>query len=187
MLENVEFEVRGLSPLLCHNPAAMNHPDANRRPEGRKQAEMGVYKNKVGQFTLPVTHFRNALLYGAKSQKIANAENKRTGAVGLLLGSVFVNEDVPEMIILDARTMKPFKDYEVDTRSVIINESRVPCSRPMFRPWAGKFILHVDSAFVAIRSFLPLLVLAGYNCGVGDFRPSTRGSFGRFEVLNPKM
>lgn len=76
------------------------------------------------------------------------------------------------------------KDWECDSRSVVIPSTggRIMCHRPRLDEWSLKFTLEVDEEMFA-EKFVRLLVDdAGKKIGLGDYRPSRKGPFGRFVV-----
>jgi len=85
---------------------------------------------------------------------------------------------------LDPHDLTPLKDYEVDSRPVVIpsTKGRIMRHRPRLDAWAARFdfVIHedvLDPAFVH-----NLLVEGGQRIGIGDFRPEKGGGFGVFQV-----
>lgn len=85
---------------------------------------------------------------------------------------------------LDPHDETPIKDYEVDSRPVVIpsTKGRIMRHRPRLDEWAAIFhlVIHED---VLDPAFLHnLLVEGGQRIGIGDFRPEKGGGFGVFQV-----
>lgn len=85
----------------------------------------------------------------------------------------------PEILYGDGRTSF------VDRRAIKQQASRLMRVRARFNDWSVSFTLDVDEQIVrdaeTVREWLET---AGYQCGLGDYRPSAPkpGKFGRFEV-----
>jgi hypothetical protein len=85
---------------------------------------------------------------------------------------------------IDPHDETPIKDYEVDSRPVVIpsTKGRIMRHRPRLDEWAARFnlVIHED---VLDPAFLHnLLVEGGQRIGIGDFRPEKGGGFGVFQV-----
>lgn len=76
--------------------------------------------------------------------------------------------------------------YEVDSRGVVIPATggRVMCHRPIFHKWQLRLTLVYDAASFEEGVVRELFDIGGAKIGLGDFRPSRKGPFGRFTVTN---
>ena len=123
-----------------------------------------------------MSQFRASLLYGAKGQKIG-----KMGLPGIVMGSVFYEKE--EVVVINPETKKPFTSYQdIDFRTVVINNSRVPKGRARFNDWMCFVDFSYDDDFIDEAAVTQTFIRAGKVSGVGDFRPSTKGMFGRFTV-----
>ncbi len=83
-----------------------------------------------------------------------------------------------------------FKDQNVkwiaDKRRGVLaaNGAAVGIVRPKFPTWAFDVTVEVDLDHVDIDKVKELFNAAGRYSGLGDFRPSKRGPFGRFSVVD---
>ncbi len=95
---------------------------------------------------------------------------------------------VPELVNEAGDGFIPFKDQTVkwiaDKRRGVLaaNGAAVAIVRPKFPTWAFDVTVEVNLDDVAIEKIQDLFKKAGQNSGLGDFRPSKRGPFGRFTV-----
>lgn len=95
-----------------------------------------------------------------------------------------------QLVELECPIINPFsKDapvWEVDSRSVVnpATGGRMMCHRPRFDAWKISFTLEVDDAMFDERIVRMLVDDLGTKIGLGDFRPSRKGPFGRFHVVN---
>ena len=98
----------------------------------------------------------------------------------MLAGSVRVE---PDQILLGTNK------YAIDTRSVVIQGSRVLKARPMLKEWAAPFKLLYYKRQIP-KEQVPLLkeILedGGIRMGIGDYRPQHKGWFGTFIVTEFK-
>jgi hypothetical protein len=76
----------------------------------------------------------------------------------------------------------------VDTRAVRIPATggRILAHRPMFDDWALEFIADVDTDLMNEKLFRAIVDNAGKRVGLGDFRPATKGPYGRYVVTSWK-
>lgn len=77
------------------------------------------------------------------------------------------------------------KDWECDSRSVVNPNTggRIMCHRPRVDVWSTTFTLDIDTEMFSENLVRALVDDAGKKIGLGDFRPSRRGPFGRFVVV----
>jgi hypothetical protein len=177
-MEVFTYEVKGVSPLLQHNPAAMGSGPkglaAKKVYDTTKEADAGAYRNGDGQYIIPTIAFRSAILSASKGRKIG-----KVAARAVLAGCVFPIEE--SCLLLDAAKMKPFKAHEVHTCRAVVNKAGIIRARPMFRDWACKLALEIDTEMLPeVDIITQLLNIAGKIIGVMDWRPEKLGIYGRF-------
>lgn len=56
--------------------------------------------------------------------------------------------------------------------------------RPYFHNWGGQITIDVNINVISAEQTVHLLHLAGFSVGLGDWRPTKDGIFGRFEVVD---
>ncbi len=78
--------------------------------------------------------------------------------------------------------------WEVDSRAVVVPSTggRIICHRPRLDQWKLKFVLILDTKMFSPKLVRTIVDDAGSTQGLGDFRPSRKGIFGRFVVTNWK-
>jgi len=78
--------------------------------------------------------------------------------------------------------------WKVDTRAVRIPATggRILAHRPMFDDWALEFVADVDTDLMNEKLFRAIVDDAGKRVGLGDFRPATKGPYGRYVVTSWK-
>jgi hypothetical protein len=74
--------------------------------------------------------------------------------------------------------------WRVDTRAVCIPSTggRILAHRPMFDDWKLEFTVHLDTSIMGPGVLRQIVDDAGSRIGLGDFRPSKKGPYGRFRV-----
>ena len=73
------------------------------------------------------------------------------------------------------------------TVPVVVQRSRILRTRAKFdMPWACTFEVDVDEELIDQSQLLEWLDIAGRQIGLGDWRPQTSGTFGRFTVESIK-
>lgn len=78
--------------------------------------------------------------------------------------------------------------WTVDTRAVRIPATggRILRYRPCFNDWQLTFTCELDTEIIGPKLFRDIVDAAGKRVGLGDFRPATKGPFGKFVVTNWK-
>jgi len=78
--------------------------------------------------------------------------------------------------------------WTVDSRGVVIPSTggRIACHRPVFNDWQISFTIELDSDMMGPKLLREIVDAAGKRIGLGDFRPSRKGPFGKFVVTSWK-
>jgi hypothetical protein len=147
----------------------LNDPD-------HKVALFHSFLTEDGQFYLPSDHIRGALINAGTfiKSKVGNAKRNMSNIVAAMF---YVN---PSNIALP-----PFD--EVDKRSAVNKnvKARIIVKRPKWKEgWRAKFTILIDDNTITKETVLDLLNYAGRYVGIGSYRPTNKGHFGRFEVEN---
>lgn len=174
-MEKVSVRIIGTSPLLQHRyplETSSNKSKAKNTKQNEDDVKKALYMSDDGTIYEPSTHILGSLQQaGAKFQ--IQGQGKATFKKIVGSGAVLVSPDaIPHDI----------QEYEVDIRPVVIKRARIPRSRPMFRNWALSFHLEYDEEEIPKHVLKELLDYAGRRVGIGDFRPSCGGPFGKFMV-----
>jgi hypothetical protein len=183
-MKTLKLHVTGTTPLLMHNPAGgMSQPSTKLgiKPkfDPEDDARASCYMDEGGGFYLPSPAFRSAVLEAAKGRKFG-----KTFATTIVKGSVFAATE--QTSLLDPDTGEVLRNYEVDTRRVMVQRNGVLRSRAKLPRWAGVVEFEYDEEFISPEHIVELLSIAGRTVGVGDFRPQKSGPFGRFVVAESK-
>jgi hypothetical protein len=181
----IHVTIEGITPLLMNRftdeaeiATTSGHAPALRggsKGTPREQAERTAYRDvQSGDLYLPGPNLFAAIVDAGKFHKLG--KNKVTTQRSSL---------VPAGLLVD-ELMIPLgtKDFEVDSRRV-----RIPATggcvmrhRARLDTWQASFTLDVDATVFSTGFVRELLEDAGKKIGLGDYRPTTRGPFGRFVV-----
>lgn len=182
----IEVEITGTTALICnrfHDEAAEAATNGNRtasaageRGTPMEQAAKKLYYGRDGKvLVVPQPNLLRCLVDGGLFHKAG--KSKITTQRNSLLYACLDIEDAEIPI-----THK--EPWRVDTRAVRIPSTggRILAHRPMFDDWSLRFIVVLDTDVVSIKLLRQIVDDAGKKIGLGDFRPATKGPFGKFVV-----
>ncbi len=186
MTTEIKVTIEGVTPLLMNRfteeasiqidngGSAVFSGDTKGTP--REQAEMTAYRDhKTGDLFLPGPNMFAALVEAGKFQK--SGKSKLTTLKSSLVPGAL---GVLELVI-------PFgtKEFEVDSRRIVnpgTGGARTK-HRARINDWQLTFTIDADTELLSVKQVRQLVDDAGKRCGVGDYRPSRKGPFGRFKVV----
>jgi hypothetical protein len=182
----ITTRVRGITPLICNRftDAAAEAASSGTRSSVATTdrgtpldiAESKLYLCPDGSPGIPQPNLLRCMVEGGLFHKIGR--NKVTTQKSSLLYSCLDIEGA--MIPLIHK-----QPWKVDTRPVRIPATggRILAHRPMFDDWELDFVLDVDLSIMSPKMLRQIVDDAGKRIGLGDFRPATKGPFGRFVVV----
>jgi len=136
------------------------------------RAEFHSYQDEDG-FYLPTEQIRGSLINAGAMVK-SKVGNARKSMKNIVAGMFFIKEE---------KCRLP-KNYEVDKRSAVNRniKARVICIRPKWNKWNAEFTLMIDNDTITKETVTEIIQNAGQYIGIGSFRPTNNGMFGRFEL-----
>jgi len=177
--------IEGVTPLLMnrftdeaeiattsgHSPAFQG----NGRGTPREQATRTAYRDPTtGELYVPGPNLFAALVEAGRFHKVGRVKVTTQKSSLVPAG----------LVVTDLMVPLATKEFEVDSRRV-----RIPATggcimrhRARVDTWKATFTLDVDETVFSSQFVRVLLDDCGKKVGLGDFRPSTRGPFGRFVV-----
>jgi hypothetical protein len=186
----IQVTIEGVTPLLMNRFAdaaevaiASGHrPTFQSGSKGtpREQAALTAYRDEeTGELYVPGPNIFAALVEAGKFHKLGKSRvtTQKSSLIpaGLLVSQVAVPLST--------------KDFDVDSRRV-----RIPATggcvmrhRARVDRWTATFSLDVDPTMFSPQFVRTLVDDAGKKIGLGDYRPATRGPFGRFVVRGWKV
>lgn len=202
-MRTFKIRVRGVKPLLMHRFGLATQTDLESKtkkrstgaPPAAEEAEEGAYRltpqtgdpvwngngpqamqgKTMGQLCLPSEHFFQSMATAASNFKV-QGQGKKTYKEATR-GNL---EVCPDYIgLIDPESGDKLFYYEVDSRPVRIQSSRVMRRRPILTKWAAEFEITVfDPQELPDEVLQHILEKAGQAKGVGDYRPR----FGQFTI-----
>lgn len=126
-------------------------------------------------FYIPSEHIRGGLIDAGNLVK-AKVGNRTKSMKNIVAGMFFVE---PEKIRIT-------NDFVIDKRSAVNQKikARIICIRPRWNQWTVTFTLVVDNDTITDATIKQILEYAGQYCGIGSFRPTKNGMFGRFKIVS---
>jgi hypothetical protein len=149
-----------------HERPDISHDDAVR-------AEYHCYRNSDGKCFIPPDQIRGSLITAGSYVKAK--VGGRSKSMKILVAAMFMVS--PEQIIIP--------DYDaIDKRSAVNRniKGRVIVIRPKWSQWQADFELSVYEDSISKEQIAQLFEYAGNLVGIGSFRPTNSGLFGRFEL-----
>lgn len=185
---DINIRIEGVTPLICNRftdeaaEAASNGSRSSLATSDRgTPLEIAASKLYLGlDGKTPVVPQPNALrcmVEGGRFHKAGKQQITTAKSSLLYAGFDIAGAELPII------HRQPWK---VDTRPVRIPSTggRILCHRPMFDDWALEFVLSLDLGILGEKLARQIIDDAGKRIGLGDFRPATKGPFGRFVVVH---
>jgi len=182
-----QAKVSGISSLLLHRWSEAKEVEEATRPihverrDPRTEAEAVCYRRRDGTIYVPGAQFARMLRDAGSAHK---QRGSRKSLRYIVPAAIIVLADDITLLNGDGRA---FTDFEIDSRPVVIpsTKGRIMRHRPRFNvPWSLEFSVEVDPTLIDADTALQLLTEGGRRLGIGDYRPSSGGPFGRFAVVS---
>jgi len=180
----ITVKIKGVTSLLQHRfseeaevPGATRQVLVNRGTP-REEAEKVCYRDKEGRFYFPGAAIGRLLREAGGGHKL---KGSRKSAKYVVPAGVLVMDDAITICNGDGT---PAKDFEVDSRPVVIpsTKGRIMRHRPRFDCWSARFTIRINETILPPDFVQKLLTEGGEQIGIGDFRPEKGGPFGTFNV-----
>jgi len=187
MIRSIDFRFVGMVPLLMHNGSLANplnplvkemkaitglrkKTDEHHLELQRLEFRASLYLDAKGRVIVPSGNIEGTLVEGAKKAKLGKA----------FKSAVMVNDDsllsYGQNLTID-QLWDRAEEY-ADVRAVIVNNSRVMRTRPIFRDWSIEVSASYDDEQINADQLVKAAQDGGQMVGLCDYRPK----FGRFTV-----
>jgi hypothetical protein len=191
----IRIQIAGVTELICNrftDEAAQAATDGVRgssaaadRGTPREISEKKLYiSHKTGRPTIPTPNLLRCIVDGGKFTKSGKSQ-LTTAKSSILMAALDIEGSEIEIIHKDP--------WRVDTRPVRNPSTggRFNTHRPMFDDWSLVFTVDLDTSIIGPKTLRTVIDDAGKKIGLGDFRPSCKGPFGKFvvtkwEVIDPE-
>ena len=182
-MKKYKVKIKGVTPYMQHrmDDQKLEDWEKNRKliierddisKEDNIRAEFHAYSDGKG-FYIPAEHIKGSLIGGGAMVK-AKVGNTRKSMKNIVAGMFFIEEE----------KLRLPKEYTIDKRSAVNNniKARIIVVRPKWEKWKTEFVLRVDNDTITTETVKEILKNAGQYIGIGSFRPTKNGSFGRYDV-----
>lgn len=190
-MTDITIQCRGLSSILM-NPmtdetldsliTGIRKPVVRDRPMEDVAAER-IYRDENGRMGIPTINLIGALKGAGRA--IKNGKKAISTATTTTLFSFLEFSD--EFIPFDDLDENGEIPWRVDKRRGVMKNGAAQVAvgiiRPKFEKWSFTVTVRLNEKLLREETLKALFVEAGTNMGLGDFRPSKNGPFGRFEVV----
>lgn len=181
-----KVKIEGLTPYMQHrmDDVKLEEWEKNRkqiieRPDVNIQdltrAEFHCYRNDAGKCYIPAEQLRIAFINGGTYLK--SKVGTRTKSMKGIIAAVLMIS--PEEITIP--------DYDViDKRSAVNRniKARVMVIRPKWLTWQAEFDMILDNGTLTKEMITELINVTGNYVGIGSYRPTNNGYFGRFKLID---
>lgn len=183
-MKKYKIKIVGVTPYMQHkmNDVALEEWEKQRgriieRQDIAQQdiarAEYVMYVDERNKPFIPSSQIKGSLI-GAGTYIKSKVGNKAKSMKNIVAGMFFVN---PEKIYLT-------EDWVVDKRSAVNRniKARIICIRPRWDTWSAEFNLNIDNDSITDETVKNIIEYAGQYVGIGSFRPTNNGEYGRFKI-----
>jgi hypothetical protein len=182
---NFTATLEGMTPILMHSPQGMRVHDPNPSRAGKsipspeEEAEAGAYRDESGVLSMPAVAIQRTMIEAAKQYRDPN--NTRATLMKKMAATLALPEQ--EFFPL-TREGELLTKYEIDTRRAVVQRNAVMRSRPKIAtPWELEVTMGYDPTLMSPEQIARIMMVAGQQIGIGDYRPERSGPFGRFRVI----
>ena len=187
-MRSFKVKIKGVTPYMQHrmDDATLEAWEKSRGKiierkelvdEDIKRATFHSYMDDDGQFFIPSEHIRGALINAGAFVK-SKVGNSRKSMKNVVAAMFFIAEE--KVYLKD--------EFVIDKRSAVNKnvKARIITVRPKWEKWEVEFTLNIDNDSITDETITEILEYAGSYCGIGSFRPTNNGMFGRFTVEKMK-
>ena len=168
-----EIEIEGITPLLMNRFRDAQLETKIRRADVKQQEiEDKLYLLDNGDPYIPSTYLRNAMIEAGKQIQIAG---KKRSTYSKVIGATL--DIQPDCIEIMPPDYVPFRISAVNPAT----RGRMIVIRPQFNKWSLKFVI-IAPTDIPKEKLNEIIVEAGQNVGIGDWRPQKKGRYGKFLI-----
>jgi hypothetical protein len=187
-MKEFKVEIEGVSPYMQHRMddeklenwekkrgLIVEREDVSK--EDQVRAEYHSYNDADG-FYMPAEHLVGSFINAGALVKSKVGNGKKS-----------MKNIVAGMFSIKEPKLRLPKEYEIDKRSAVNKnvKARIITVRPKWSKWGATFTLVVDNDTITKDTVEQIVEYAGSYIGVGSFRPTNNGPFGRFKLKSIKL
>lgn len=181
-----KVKIEGITPYMQHRmddqkleaweknrKHIVERPDINQ--EDLTRAEFVSYRNAEGECYIPAEQLRIAFINGGSYLK-SKVGGRTKSMKGIIAAVLMIT---PEEILMP--------DYDVIDKRSAVNKNvkaRVMVIRPKWNVWDAEFSMMLDNGTLTKEMLTELITVTGNYVGIGSYRPTNNGYFGRFKLVS---
>lgn len=179
--KQMRVKVEGMTPLIVNKfsekaSQMMLDKQMKKATKGKEaknpdeQFEQSIYKFSDGKRTgFPAVGFKAAMVRGAKQLGMAMTDSR---------GRFHVLADEGDLVEIKGT---PEKRQDMVRLATGVADIRF---RGEYKTWSATITITYNASVISEEQLLQILQLAGFACGIGEWRPekSSSGSFGMFKI-----
>lgn len=181
-IQLIKVKIKGTSPLIFHRwdekaikmivDKQMKKAKSNTREARNPDAEVeaSYYKNSKDEVAFPALSIKQSMVGAAR-----NLENV---TMTQLRGAIFVVGDQDGLIPVNYK----IKESRQDMVRVGMGAADIRF-RGQVKDWSMDLIVKFYGNVISAEQVVNLLQVAGFSCGIGEWRPERNGDYGTFEVV----
>lgn len=184
-MKTFTVKIKGISPLLVNRfkeqdevPVTMKKAGKKDYGTPREQAEKTAYADDDGKIWVPTSWVKGALATVASDYKLPGSRKSVKSVIG---GAVIPCDEKSYFT-----EQYKIKDVEIDSRPCVVQRARIMRHRARLETWELGLSLEIEESILPTENVHEMLVDAGRRAGLGDYRPSKGGPFGRFQITEWK-
>lgn len=185
-MKSYQLTLKSLSPYMQHRMDDISLSEWEKcrkqiieRPEISQadvhRAEYHSYRTQEGLCYIPAEHFRQSLINAGTYMK--SKVGARSKSMKTIVAATFMI--APDEILIP--------DWDIIDKRSAVNKNikgRVMVIRPKWTEWEVSVTMNCSESTITKETIQQLFEYAGNYVGIGSFRPTNNGLFGRFEVLS---
>jgi hypothetical protein len=191
----VRVEITGQRPGLLFNgftasvqaqiekgSSSVLRSSGGKLPRDQARDRLYMTEEKVPRAFVPAANLFANLVAAGQHLKVGRSKLTTMKSSLIPAGLEIVEAVLP---IFSPGTDEP-ASWEVDSRGVVVPATggRVMCHRPIFHAWQLRLTLVYDAAMFEESMVRELFDIGGVKAGLGDFRPSRKGPYGKYLVTS---
>lgn len=185
-MKQVTIKIQGISPLLINKfqdnaslPKVSKKGHQTDRGTPRQQAEKTAYYDEDTKLLwVPSIWLKGAVTNISSDYRLRNSRKNSKSVIGGCF------RPITEKIYFEENYK--LENIEIDSRPVVIQRARVMKHRARIERWTLTFIFEIEDDIIPLEDINEMVTDAGRRSGIGDYRPSKGGPFGRFQVIEWK-
>ena len=181
MAEKINVEIKGTTPIIFNR-------FRDKQIEGKSKKRTGaVVESEIEdklylideKVCLPSVYLKNSLTEASKQFKIIG---KGKSTYTKLVASTV---DITPFMI-EFKSKNKFEVFRISAVNPM-TRGRMMTERPKYNKWSVEFEIILNDESVDSKVINEILEHAGKYVGIGDWRPQTKGMFGKFMITSFKV